>query len=74
MIFHGTTDIQVSLDDARRLAKSLPSARLDIIEGMNHIMKPSPADRQMNIITYTQPDLPLKKELIEKLVPFLLGK
>ncbi len=74
MIVQGTTDIQVSLEDANRLAKALPKAKLVIIEGMNHIMKPAPADRQMNIITYTQPDLPLKKELIEKLILFLLSK
>ncbi len=74
MIIQGTTDIQVSVDDANRLAKALPKAKLVIIEGMNHVLKPAPADRQKNIITYTQPDLPLKKELIEKLVPFLPGK
>jgi hypothetical protein len=28
----------------------------------------------MNLLTYTQPDLPLKKELIEKLVPFVMSK
>ena len=74
MIIQGTTDIQVSVDDANRLAKALPKAKLVIIEGMNHVLKPAPADRQKNIITYTQSDLPLKKELIEKLVPFLPGK
>ena len=74
LIVQGTTDIQVSQDDANRLAKALPAAKLAIIEGMNHIMKPAPADRQMNIVTYTQPDLPIKKELIEKLVPFISGQ
>ena len=71
LILQGTTDIQVSLDDAKRLAKALPKAKLAIIEGMNHIMKPAPADRQMNILTYTQPDLALKKELIDNLIQFL---
>lgn len=71
LILQGTTDIQVSLDDANRLAKALPNAKLVIIEGMNHIMKPAPADRQMNILTYTQPDLALKKELIDNLIQFL---
>ena len=74
MIVQGTTDIQVSQEDARRLAKALPRAKLVVIEGMNHIMKPASADRQMNILTYNQPELPIKKELIEKLVPFLLSK
>ena len=74
MIIQGTTDIQIGLDDAKRLAKALTGSKLVVIEGMNHIMKPAPADRQMNILTYTQPDLALKKELISNLIPFVAGK
>jgi pimeloyl-ACP methyl ester carboxylesterase len=71
LIIQGTTDIQVSTDDANRLANANASAKLAIIDGMNHILKPAPIDRQMNILTYTQPDLPLKKELIETITQFL---
>lgn len=71
LIVQGTTDIQVSTDDANRLSKALPKAILVIIDGMNHIMKPAPADRQMNIQTYTQPDLALKKELVSTIVSFI---
>ena len=71
LIVQGTTDIQVSLDDATRLSKALPGAKLVIIEGMNHIMKPAPADRQLNISTYAQPDLALKKELVSNIVSFI---
>jgi alpha/beta superfamily hydrolase len=74
LIVQGTTDIQISLDDANRLAKALPKAKLVVIEGMNHILKAAPADRQLNILTYTQPDLPLKKEFTDKIIPFLLSK
>jgi pimeloyl-ACP methyl ester carboxylesterase len=74
LIVQGTTDIQVSLDDANRLAKALPSAKLVFIEGMNHILKPAQADRQMNIATYTQPDLPIEQELIIKLISFISRK
>ena len=74
MIIQGTTDIQIGLDDAKRLAKALAGSKLVVIEGMNHIMKPAPADKQMNILTYTQPDLALKKELIFNLIPFVTGK
>ncbi len=74
MIIQGTTDIQTGLDDAKRLANALAGSKLVVIEGMNHIMKPAPADRQMNILTYTQPDLALKKELIFNLIPFVSGK
>ncbi|HZK96956.1 MAG TPA: alpha/beta hydrolase [Prolixibacteraceae bacterium] len=74
LIVQGTTDIQVGIDDANRLAKALPDAKLVVIDGMNHIMKQAPIDRQMNILTYTQPDLPLKKELIENIIIFLNSK
>lgn len=74
MIVQGTTDIQVALADANRLAKACPGAKLVIIEGMNHILKQAPADRQMNLLAYTQPDLPLKKELSSCLIIFLLEK
>jgi len=53
LIVQGTTDIQVSTDDANRLAKANTRSKLAFIEGMNHILKPAPADRQMNLETYT---------------------
>jgi len=74
LIIQGNTDIQVSLDDANRLSKAAPGSKLVVIDGMNHILKQAPTDRQMNILTYTQPDLPLKKELIDNIIPFLRGK
>ena len=74
LIVQGTTDIQVGTEDANRLAKALPKAKLVIIEGMNHILKQAPADRQMNILTYTQPDLALKTELIDNIIPFINSK
>jgi hypothetical protein len=37
-------------------------------------LKDAPADRQLNINTYTQPDLQIKNELTDNLMPFLLVK
>lgn len=37
LIVQGTTDVQVSVEDARRLHRANPKAELAIIEGMNHI-------------------------------------
>ena len=74
LIIQGTTDIQVSTDDANRLAKANKGAKLAIIDGMNHVLKMAPIDRQMNILTYTQPDMPLKEELIENIALFLSHK
>jgi pimeloyl-ACP methyl ester carboxylesterase len=71
LIIQGTTDIQVTIDDAEKLAKANPKAKKQIIEGMNHIMKESEQDRQKNIQTYNQPVLPIKKELIKVIVDFI---
>jgi pimeloyl-ACP methyl ester carboxylesterase len=71
MIVQGTTDIQVSPEEAKLLAAAKPEAKLAIFDGMNHILKEADADRQKNAATYTQPDLPLKSGLVESLVSFI---
>jgi alpha-beta hydrolase superfamily lysophospholipase len=71
LIIQGTTDIQVSTEDAERLANANPKAKKQMIDGMNHIMKEAALDRQKNIQTYNQPELPLKSELINIIVDFI---
>ena len=73
LLLQGTTDIQVSIDDAKRLARAQPKAKLLIVEGMNHILKQAPSDRQLNIATYSDPNLPLKKELSNAILSFIKG-
>jgi alpha-beta hydrolase superfamily lysophospholipase len=74
LIVQGTTDIQISVDDARLLYAAKSDAKLLIIDNMNHILKEAEADRQKNIATYTNPELPLKQGLIEELVSFIKNK
>lgn len=74
LIIQGTTDIQVSVSDADKLAQANKRAKKQIIEGMNHILKESESDRKKNIQTYSMPDLPLKKELIETIIKFIEEK
>ena len=65
IIIQGTTDLQVKEEDARLLFMAHPlNSRLIIIEGMNHVLKLSPSDRQKNIETYSNPELPLAPELL----------
>ena len=71
LIVQGTTDIQVSVLDADKLASANNKAQKQIIEGMNHILKEAEMDRLKNIQTYSMPDLPLKKTLIEIIVKFI---
>lgn len=71
LIVQGTTDIQVTQDDATRLAQANPSASLVVIEGMNHVLKIAPMDRAANIQTYTDPALPLAPPLMSTLTDFI---
>jgi hypothetical protein len=71
LIVQGTTDIQVAVTDAENLSKADPKAKLEIIKGMNHILKDAPMDRTKNIQTYSQPDLPLNMQFVKVLVNFI---
>jgi pimeloyl-ACP methyl ester carboxylesterase len=71
LIAQGTTDIQVTVDDAKALAAAKPDAKLVLVEGMNHILRAAPLDRAANAATYSQPTLPLKPELMPALVAFV---
>jgi pimeloyl-ACP methyl ester carboxylesterase len=71
LIIQGTTDIQVTVDDAKLLSTSKPDAKLLIIDNMNHILKESDNNIQTNMATYTNPTLPLKFGLTDKIVDFI---
>jgi alpha-beta hydrolase superfamily lysophospholipase len=71
LLVQGTTDIQVKVKDAKVLSAANSNAQLTVIEGMNHVLKDAPADRHANMMTYTQPDLPLNAELMDTLVRFI---
>lgn len=70
LVMHGTTDLQVNVSNAEKLRKSKTTNVL-IINGMNHVLKEAPIDREKNLATYKQPDLPLKPELITGMVDFI---
>jgi pimeloyl-ACP methyl ester carboxylesterase len=54
LIVQGSTDMQAMLEDARRLSQAHPSAKLVIIDGMNHVLKEvREASRQM--ASYSDP-------------------
>lgn len=71
LIIQGTTDIQVSVEDAEMLSQSNINAKKVIIENMNHILKEADTDRTKNIQTYSNSKLPLKEELIPVIVNFI---
>ena len=72
LILQGDKDMQVSVKDAELLKRSQPSADYHLIGNMNHLMKTCDTmDQQKQMATYTDPALPLHKDvliLIEKFV------
>ncbi|MBL4668741.1 MAG: alpha/beta hydrolase [Flavobacteriales bacterium] len=71
LIINGTTDIQVGVDNAEKLHEVSPTSELIIIEGMNHIFKEAPTDRDENIATYSDPKLKNVPQLNEAVVKFV---
>jgi len=74
LLLQGNTDIQVPVEDAKRLAAAQPKAKLVILEGMNHVLKSAPMDRSANLATYNNPALPLTEGLMEAITDFILKK
>jgi len=74
LIIQGTTDLQVTVDDAKLLSMSKPDARLLIIDNMNHVLKEVDTDIQKNMATYKNPILPLKLGLVDAIVDFIMDK
>ncbi|MEO5579387.1 MAG: alpha/beta fold hydrolase [Gemmatimonadaceae bacterium] len=73
LIIQGTTDLQITEKDARLLAAANPAARYTAIEGMNHVMKISPADRQEQMKVYGDSTLPVVPRLVDEIGTFVAG-
>ena len=71
LVVQGTTDLQVPVEDGERLAAAAESATLARIEGMNHVLKIAPADRDANLAAYADPALPLAPGLVTAMRDFL---
>jgi len=71
LIIQGDNDLQITVEDANILHRANPKSKLIIIEGMNHILKDAPEDREGNLATYNNPNLPLNSKFIEELIKFI---
>lgn len=72
LVVHGGTDLQVSEEDARILA-SVDQAELVIIPSMNHVLKDASDIRALNVMTYSNPNLPLSKGLVSAIASFVFN-
>lgn len=71
LIINGTSDLQVPVTDAELLHGAKKDSELLIIDRMNHVFKESSQDQEENMATYSNPDLPLAKGLLEGLIGFM---
>lgn len=72
LIVQGDTDSQVAAADARALHAAQPSCDLQLIAGMNHVLKAVPLDPERQRASYGDPTLPLAPGLAPALVNFIL--
>lgn len=73
LIVQGDTDLQVSTADAQRLKAARPDAELLLLRGVNHVLKQAPSERNANLATYANGDLPVDAGVTEALVRFVKG-
>ena len=74
LIIQGTSDMQVSVDDAKRLATAKPDAKLVLINGMNHVFKKVGDSKEDNTKSYSDPSLPVDEKLVTTIETFINGK
>src|SRR5471030_2943506 len=71
LIVQGTSDLQVSVDEARALGAAAPQAHLIIIDGMNHVLKMVGGDAALQQRSYSSPDLPVSPQLVAAITNFV---
>ena len=70
LIVNGTKDLQVPQSEALLLHKANPKSELFIVENMNHVLKEIRTDEE-NLASYSNPNLPVMPELIDRIRLFL---
>ena len=72
LVIQGTTDIQVTTEDAELLSQANPMAKTVIIEEMNHVLKNCKSTAQwVQMLTYANPTLPIDEELVQVILDFI---
>lgn len=71
LVIQGTTDIQVTTNDAKSLAKAKSNAKLLLVEGMNHVLKEVPNNMDRQIKSYGDPSLQIAPQLVTETVKFV---
>ncbi len=70
LVIQGSHDIQVGVEDAQRLSKT-GQAELVILDGIGHVLKPAPKERNANVGTYNSPDTPIDPAVANAISGFI---
>jgi pimeloyl-ACP methyl ester carboxylesterase len=71
LVIQGSHDVQVSAQDAARLAAA-PRAKLLTVDGMTHVLKIGPADAAAQVSTvYSDPTIPIAPQLVSAVVAYV---
>lgn len=74
LILQGERDLQVTVEDARRLKAADPKAQLVLLPDTNHVLKHVASDqRTENFATYADPTLPLAPGVVASVADFVLS-
>jgi pimeloyl-ACP methyl ester carboxylesterase len=71
LVIRGTTDLQITAEDAGLLAHARPGVAFRSIPGMNHVLKAAPPERPANFATYADPSLPIAPEVVDAVADFV---
>lgn len=74
LVVQGTHDIQALEEDARAIAAGNPRATLSLIQGMNHVLKQSPAGRAEQMQVYSDSTIALDPTLANVVARFVLER
>jgi len=72
LLIYGTTDLQVPPSEADFLLGADDTARLVVIEGMNHVLKSVSGTMVEQMGSYSDPELPVVPELVDEVSAFIL--
>jgi len=71
LVAQGTTDVQISLEDANLLAGARPDAKLLVVENMSHTLKEARGTAAKDqTASYNDPSLPIVPELADAVATF----
>lgn len=73
LVVQGTTDIQVSVADAESLAAARKGIEKVIVKGMNHVLKSTPIDPQVQLASYSDSTLALAPGIVAPIARFVLS-